>query len=141
MIYGIHYRKDFTMLIILTDELKMSHEDQSFVESIRNLTHLPNVCLIIIGVGDGPWQRISYEEHSLRESVFKKINPKKMKKPDVEIDQSKVAYDNFHFVDFNSFNIKLDKNDRENYFARAVLRKLPTQLKQAFRNNQNNAHF
>ena len=61
--FGIHYRKDFTMLVILTDELKISHENKTLVESIRLLTSLPNVCLIVVGVGDGPWQRMSYEEH------------------------------------------------------------------------------
>lgn len=138
--YGIHCRRDFTMLVILTDELKSSHENKAFVEAIRTLTNLPNVCLIVIGVGDGPWQRMSYEEHCIRQSVFEK--PKKKKKtPQEEIVQSKITYDNFHFVDFNSCMLKSDKMDTENYLARAVLRKLPTQLKQAFQNDENNAHF
>ena len=58
-----------------------------------------------------------------------------------DISQSKIPYDNFHFVDFNAFNIKSDKTIPENYFARAVLRKLPTQLKHALQHNENNAHF
>jgi hypothetical protein len=123
------------MLIILTDEFKISNEDKSLVASIRVLTSLPNLCLIVIGIGDGPWQRMSYEEHCLRELTFKKINKKKIEKLHGKIGQSKIIYDNFHFVDFNSFTTKSDKNDHENHFARAVLTKLPTQLKQAFKNN------
>lgn len=76
MSYGIHCRKEFTMLIILTDELKVSHEDQALVRLIRMLAQLPNVCLIILGLGDGPWRRMSYEERLLRESIFKKDNKK-----------------------------------------------------------------
>jgi hypothetical protein len=138
---GIHYRKDFAMLIILTDELKISHQDNSLVESIRELTSLPNICLIIIGVGDGPWQRMSYEEHRLRELVFAKLDKKKKKKLHDRIGQSKIAYDNFHFVDFNCFNTKSDKIDNENYFARAVLTKLPTQLKQSLSKKHEEVHF
>ncbi len=133
--YGIHCRKDFTMLIILTDELKISHEDKTLVEAIRLLTSLPNVCLIIIGVGDGPWQRMSHEEHRLRELAVRKKNFKNY------LTQLNVSYDNFHFVDFNAFQLKLDKTQNENHFARAVLRKLPTQFKRAFQYNQNTAFF
>ncbi|UJR16091.1 hypothetical protein I4U23_003003 [Adineta vaga] len=131
--YGIHCRQDFTMLIILTDELKVSHENKTLVETIRLLTNLPNICLLVIGVGDGPWGKLSYEEHRLREAVFEKINQKKVPKPLVE---SKIIYDNFHFVNHNSFVVKPDKMDTENYFARAVLRKLPTQLKQAYHHDE-----
>jgi len=136
--YGIHCKRDFTMLVILTDELKASHENKAFVESIRMLTSLPNTCLIIVGVGDGPWQRLSYEEHCLRTLVFEKS---KKKDSNGGIVKSKISYDNFHFVDFNSCAAKPDKIDTENYLARAVLKKLPTQLKQAFINDENNAHF
>ncbi len=143
MNYGIHCQKDFTMLIILTDELKISHQDQLLVQLIRLLANLPNVCLIVIGLGDGPWQRMSYEEHRLRELIFKKDDKKKttIKKSDMEISDSKISYDNFHFVNFNSIPTKQDKNDTERYLARAVLTKLPIQLKQAFRQDQNTAHF
>jgi len=125
------------MLVIITDELKVNNEDSALVESIRLLTNLPNICLIVIGVGDGPWQRMSYEEHRLRELVFSKVKPKKTKKLHEQIGQSKYVYDNFHFVDFNAYisNTKPDKNvDTENYFGRAVLTKLPSQFKQARRN-------
>lgn len=57
------------------------------------------------------------------------------------ISEAKKFYDNFHFVDFNTFAPKSDKNDIEHYLARAVLTKLPIQLKQAFRQDQNNVHF
>lgn len=136
---GIHCPKDLAMLVIISDELKISHEDNSLVESMRALTSLPNTCLLIIGVGDGPWERMSYEEHSLRELLFKRIINKKKKKPKVheEIKPSKIVYDNFHFVDFTSYNMKSDRIDMENYFARAVLTKLPMQLKQSFRNKLN----
>jgi hypothetical protein len=129
------------MLIILTDELKISHEDPSLVQLIRLLSNLSNVCLIVIGLGDGPWRRMSYEEHHLRELVFKKQDKKKPKKPEMGIGEAKIFYDNFHFVDFNTFAVKSDKNDIEHYLARAVLTKLPTQLKQAFRQEQNTAYF
>ncbi len=136
--FGIHYPKDFAMLVIITDELKVSSEDKAFVESIRLLTSIPNVCLILIGVGDGPWQRMSYEEHRLREEVFSKGKPKKVQKLQEIIGQSKYVYDNFHFVDFNTYNptttTKQDKNvDTENYFGRALLTKLPSQFKQVRR--------
>jgi hypothetical protein len=121
------------MLIVLTDELKVSSENKALVETIRLLANLPNVCLFVIGLGDGPWERLSYEEHRLRESVFEKLNKKTAPKSPI---QSKVAYDNFHFVNFNAFAVKPDKTDTENYFARAVLRKLPTQLKQAFHHDE-----
>lgn len=136
LIYGIHCPNDFTMLIILTDELKLSHQDPTFVEAIRLLSNLPNVCLIIIGLGDGPWQKMSYEEHRLRELLFQKTDPKTSKRMEMSIIPSTVIYDNFHLVNFNAFPIKSEKADPENYFMRAVLRKLPTQLKQAFRNHQ-----
>ena len=136
--YGIHCPRDFTMLVVLTDELKVSHENKPFVEAIRTLANLPNTCLIVIGVGDGPWQKMSYEEHSLRGLVLEKSKKKELHGG---IIQSKISYDNFHFVDFNSFAPRPDKLDTENHLARAVLRKLPTQLRQAFQNDQNNAHF
>jgi hypothetical protein len=129
------------MLIILTDELKISHKDPSLVQLIRLIANLPNVCLIILGVGDGPWQRMSYEERRLRELLFKKIKNKKTKKSEMTIADAKIYYDNFHFVDSNSLPAKSDKNDNERYLARAVLTKLPIQLKQAFRHDQNTAHF
>ena len=136
--YGIHYEQDFTLLVILTDELKISHQDNALVESIRNLTNFPNTCLIVIGVGDGPWQRMSYEEHRLRELVFKKYSTKKKNKYQDQVIPSKIPYDNFHFVDFNNYaNLKNEKNNvNKNYFARAVLAKLPTQLKQAIINDE-----
>ncbi|CAF1311404.1 unnamed protein product [Adineta steineri] len=130
--YGIYCPRDFTMLVILTDELKLSSDNKSFVEAIRMLANLPNVCLLVIGVGDGPWEGLAREEHSLREAVFQKLNKKQMEK---ELIQSKLCYDNFHFVNFNAFVSKQDKMETENYFARAVVRKLPTQLKQAFLND------
>ena len=136
LIYGVHCPNDFTMLIILTDELKLSHQDPTFVEIFRLLSNLPNVCLIIIGLGDGPWQKMSYEEHRLRELLFQKNDPKKSKRMGMSINPSAVSYDNFHLVNFNAFPTKPEKGDLENYFVRAVLRKLPTQLKQAFRNHQ-----
>jgi len=112
------------MLVIITDELKVNNEDNALVESIRLLTSLPNICLIVIGVGDGPWQRMSYEEHRLRELVFSKVKPKKTKKLHEQIGQTKYVYDNFHFVDFNTYTpppTKQDKNvDTENYFGRAL---------------------
>jgi hypothetical protein len=129
------------MLIILTDEPKFSHEDNAFVESIRTLTHLPNTCLIIIGVGDGPWQKMSYEEHRLRELVFKKTDKKKNEKFQENITPTKVSYDNFHFINYNFIMAKSEKNTNENYLARAVLTKLPTQLKQAYTNEQNIANL
>ncbi|CAF2401072.1 unnamed protein product [Rotaria sp. Silwood2] len=138
--YAIHCRKDFSMLVILTDELKISHQDNSLVELIYTLTNLPNACLLVIGVGDGPWQRMSYEEHRLRELVFKKRNQKKGKFQPAII-ESNIVYDNFHFVDFNAFTSKSDKNTNESHLAQAVLTKLPTHLKQAFKNDQNIAHF
>ncbi|CAF0843097.1 unnamed protein product [Rotaria sp. Silwood1] len=138
--YGIHCRKDFSMLVILTDELKISHEDNSLMELIYTLTNLSNTCLLVIGVGDGPWQRMSYEEQRLRELAFKKRNEKK-KQIRHGIIESNVVYDNFHFVDFNSFISKSDKNTNENYLARAILKKLPLHLKQAFKNDDNIAHF
>lgn len=130
LIDGIHYRKDFTTLIILTDELKFSHENAAFVESLRLLTNLSNVCLIILGVGDGPWHRMSFEEHRLRESSLKRVDEKKSHKSSVKINSSRICYDNFHFVDFNAFNTKLEQTKYEENFARAILKKLPTQLKQ-----------
>lgn len=141
--YGIHYKQDFTLLVILTDELKISYEDKTLVESIRNLTNFPNTSLIVIGVGDGPWQRMSFEEHRLRELVFKKYAAKKKVKYEDQVLKSKIPYDNFHFVDYNNYsNIKPEKNNvNKNYFARAVLAKLPTQLKQAILNDENKAHF
>ncbi|CAF0756907.1 unnamed protein product [Rotaria sordida] len=138
--YGIHCRKDFTILVILTDELKISHADNSLVELIYTLTNLPNICLLVIGVGDGPWQRMSYEEHRLRELVFKKRSQKNKEFRHGIID-SNIVYDNFHFVDFNSIISKPDKNTNENYLARAILTKLPTHLKQAFKNDANIANF
>jgi hypothetical protein len=141
--YGIHYKRDFTLLVVLTDEFKISHEDGALVESIRNLTNFGNTSLIVIGVGDGPWQRMSYEEHRLRESVFKKYTIKKKGKNQDQIIRSKIPYDNFHFVDFNNYsNIKTEKNTvNKNYFARAVLTKLPYQLKQAAQNHDNTAQI
>lgn len=136
LIYGIHCPNDFNILIILTDELKLSHQDPAFVEVFRLLANLPNVCLIIIGVGDGPWQNMSYEEHHLRELLFRKINPKTTTRLGMSIEPSTVCFDNFHLVNFNAFPSKSEKGDPENYFIRAVLQKLPTQLKQAFRNHE-----
>lgn len=136
LIYGVYSPNVFTMLIIVTDELKISHRDPSHVQIFRLLANLPNVCLMIVGVGDGPWQTMSYEEHRLRELVFRKIPSKKIQGMDMDIHPSKVSYDNFHFVNFNAFPTKMEKGDPDNYFVRAVLRKLPTQLKQAFRNHQ-----
>ncbi|CAF1624939.1 unnamed protein product [Adineta ricciae] len=126
--------RDFTMLVIITDELKVSYENKTLVKSLRTLANLPNVCLLVIGVGDGPWGKLSYEEHHIREEVFARIDKKKMPK---ESTQSKIFYDNFHFVNHNNFLVKQDKLDTENYFGRAVLRKLPTQLKQAYRHDEN----
>lgn len=134
MVYGVYSPNIFTTLIILTDELKVSHQDPSHVQIFRLLANLPNVCLIIVGVGDGPWQKMSYEEHRLRELIFQKIDSKKIKEMEMYINPSKVSYDNFHFVNFNAYPMKMEKGDTENYFVRAILRKLPTQLKQAFRN-------
>ncbi|CAF1992604.1 unnamed protein product [Rotaria magnacalcarata] len=129
--HGIRCERDFTMLVILTDELKMSHEDNSLVEAIYTLSNLPNTCLLVVGVGDGPWQKLSYEEHCLRELVFKKKHQNKKKFAQKGIVQSYILFDNFHFVDFNTLALKSDKIANENYLARAVLAKLPTQFKQA----------
>lgn len=133
--YGIHCEHDFTMLIILTDEPKFSHQDPAIVESILTLACFPNACLVVIGLGDGPWHRMSYEEHRLRESVWSKTSKSK------PLVQSKFIYDNFHLVDSSSMMLQTDKNLTDHHLARAVLTKLPTQLKQAFQHDQNNAHF
>ena len=133
--YGIHCEHDFTMLIILTDEPKFSHQDPAIVESILTLACFPNACLLIIGLGDGPWHRMSYEEHRLRELVLSKTAKSK------PLVQSKFIYDNFHLVDSSSMTLQTDKNLTDHQLARAVLTKLPTQLQQAFKHDQNNAHF
>lgn len=126
--YGYHCPREFTMLVIVTDELKTTTDNKALVDTMRVLSNLPNVCLLVIGVGDGPWERMSHEEHCLRHSIFEKVDKKKAPKAPV---QSKVAYDNFHFVSHSAYAVKPDKMDSENYFARAIFRKLPTQLKQA----------
>lgn len=130
---GIRYRKDFTILIILTDELKFSHKDPTFVDSIRMLANLPNVCLLIVGIGDGPWQHMSLEEQRLRDSLVKKMKPKQVQKSFEGIHLPRFIYDNFHFVNFNSYSLKSEQISYNTDFARAVFTKLPTQLKQARR--------
>lgn len=132
---GIRYKNDFTILIILTDELKFSHENSTFVESIRILANLPNACLLIIGIGDGPWHRISLEEQCLRASLVKSKN---LPKSFPENYRSKFIYDNFHFVNFNSYTSKSDSAGYDINFARAVFTKLPTQLKQTCRHKKQN---
>lgn len=127
---GIRSEKNFTILVILTDELKMSHKDNALADTIYALSNLPNICLIIVGIGDGPWHKMSYEEHLLRELVFKRKHPVKKKKSPAGIEKSHILFDNFHFVDYNSYASK--SNSNENYLARAVLAKLPMQLKQSF---------
>lgn len=130
---GIRYRKDFTILIILTDELKFSHKDPTFVDSIRMLANLPNVCLLIVGIGDGPWQHMSLEEQRLRDSLVRKMKPKQVQKSFEGIHSPRFIYDNFHFVNFNSYSLKSEQISYNTDFARAVFTKLPTQLKQARR--------
>ena len=127
------------MLILITDEPKMSHQDAAFVDAIRTLAFLPNTCLIIIGVGDGPWDRMSYEEHCLRELVLKKMSHK----PNAltELIASKHCFDNFHFIHYDSAVFETDRGANENGLARALFTKVPQQLKKAFLHDQNNAHF
>lgn len=137
--YGVLCPRDFTMLILLTDEPKFSHQDKEFLQSILVLSKLPNTCLIIVGVGDGPWHRMSYEEHSLRQLVYRRI-PKKAASIH-SIFSSDVIYDNFHFVQYRPTVLPPNADATENLLVRSVLKKMPTQLKQAFRHDQNTAHF
>lgn len=130
---GIRYQKDFTTLVILTDELKFSHEDLTFVDSIHMLANLPNICLLIIGVGDGPWQRMSLEEQRLRASLVRKTKSNKPRKSLNGSHLSRFIYDNFHFVNFNNYIPKPEQKMYDINFARAVFTKLPTQLRQACR--------
>jgi hypothetical protein len=139
--YGIHRQRDLTMLIILTDEPKFSHEDKSFVDSIITLSKLSNTYLVIIGLGDGPWQRMSYEEHRIRELVIcQKKNIDKTSTTTTTTTTNETIYDNFHFVHHSSTSM-LEPNRIDERLARAVLKKLPWQLKQAAVHDQNDAHF
>ena len=136
---GLLSPRDFTMLIILTDEPKFSHDNNEFLHGILVLSKLPNTCLIIIGVGDGPWERMSYEEHALRHAVCRGMSPKAASIH--PIFEAKMIYDNFHFVHYKSNVAAPTIDPTENLLVRSVFRKLPTQLKRAFHHDENNAHF
>lgn len=99
----------FHVLLILADGQISSGCMQETMDAIVKATHFP-LSIIMIGVGDGPWQAMQYFDDSL---------------PTRE-------WDNFQFVEFNKIMNNpslLNEQRREASFALNALMELPDQYK------------
>ncbi|CAF1248688.1 unnamed protein product, partial [Didymodactylos carnosus] len=124
----------FMMLIIVADS-SVDLNDILMISTLQTLSNISNACVVLIGIGDGPWHEMAKIEHRIRELCLKSptmaaITNKKEQNP--LSSTNSVIYDNFHFVDYNKIanahqrtNIAMDKE-----LAKAVFKKFITQLKQ-----------
>ena len=100
----------FYMLFIITDGKLTAESERETLKALQMASNYP-LCVICVGVGDGPWHTIAKLEHNLSYYVNNK-------------------FDNFMFIDYHELINKHIKNASiDSAFALKALSKLPKQFK------------
>lgn len=95
-------RKEYHILLIITDGQVSETDEEETIQAIVKATNYP-LSIIIVGVGDGPWNEMENFDDLLPQRRF----------------------DNLQFIEYN----KVMKEDRDDEFALAAMMELPEQFK------------